>query len=819
MGRRIISLLLAGAVLCACENATIGGEEQITSPEITPEEGYTRLSIKSEDCRSSLSGEHILWQEGDKIAINGSAYQIKFDSNGEAYVNVPSASSYKALFPAEIATAKGMALQPAQFYAEGSFGAKANPMYGVGSSSELRMRSVCGVLMLRIAGNATISSICVTDRGGNALCGEFDYADGAASLLADAVVKHPSVVLNCMQSGGVQLESSGTEFYIVMPAATYSSGLKISICDVDGRAMVVDSTTPRTIKVNDILETPTITYTPDEDLLLAEYFDKNVWGCERQSESSGFAIAGSTLTATGYELATGVTTTFGTDAISTTWDTPQVNQVSQSYLASRGLEDWQMLFRCREIYGALAVGSSAGRGFLRLPKLSLIEDGEVCKATLTFRIAFKSGTSADMLQLYPFVGGTGKVLEYYVDGVKIETPKDGDRWTTGTNIGLPVASMSQEKLLINPALDMKNAEWHDVRIELGAVTNTTQIHFQPHTTGATYSEFLIDDVEIRKVDYPYQGDAEHYVTNSGAAVSDLSKLMLEPSTLVYVGANAQLTYLPTHAKVLGIKNIDMLLKVDYVYDTLGGEWEEPFAALKQKFDDADMNVWCIHMPYSEYQGVNIFDFCNSDASLRASAIARMKELIAAVEVFKPKYVLVHPAGYTTNYEYKWHKDYLITAMNELIPEAQKIGATLCLENLGNSYSLATSLTMQASYINAVVAACPGLKVCVDVTHAAVHNINDVAEFIRELGDNISCVHMHDSDCTDDRHLFPGYSGVYKMRGTLDWGAIYKALVQDAGYRGPFTYELSTYAVDCLYSYNNLIHNYYDYVYPCYREKK
>ena len=127
--------------------------------------------------------------------------------------------------------------------------------------------------------------------------------------------------------------------------------------------------------------------------------------------------------------------------------------------------------------------------------------------------------------------------------------------------------------------------------------------------------------------------------------------------------------------------------------------------------------------------------------------------------------------------------------------------------------------MQASYINAVVAACPGLKVCVDVTHAVVHNINDAAEFIRELGDNISCVHMHDSDCTDDRHLFPGYSGVYKMRGTLDWGAIYKALVQDAGYRGPFTYELSTYAVDCLYSYNNLIHNYYDYVYPCYREKK
>ncbi|MBQ7342460.1 MAG: sugar phosphate isomerase/epimerase [Alistipes sp.] len=816
MRKLIFATLLLG-VLCACESIEVGDTKQPQAGEQTPEAGYTRLTLKAEPSRASLSGEKILWHEGDMIRVNGSNYDVQFDDKGEAYVNVPAEKSYTALFPAEIATEGGMALQPAQFYAEESFGAKANPMYGVGSDTELHLRSVCGVLMLRIAGEATISSVAITDRAGGALCGDFDYADGEASLRTDAAVKHPSVVLNCENVGGVELSASGTDFYVVMPAGTYSSGLKISICDTDGRAMVINSSTPRTIRVNEILETPVITYAPDEDLLLAEYFDKNVWGCERKSELDGFAIAGSTLTASGYELATGVTTTYGTDAISTTWDTAQVNQMSSSYLASRGLEDWQMLFRCREIYGALAVGSPAGRGFLRLPKLSLLEDGEVCKATLTFRIAFKSGTSADMLQLYPFGGGTGKVLEYYVDGVKIETPKDGDRWTTGTNIGLSVTSMSQEKLLINPALDMKNAEWHDVRIELGAVTNTTQIHFQPHTTGATYSEFLVDDIEIRKVEYPYQEDAEHYVTGSGAAVADVSKLMLEPSTLVYVGANAQLTYLPTHAKVLGIDNIDMLLKVEYVYDTLGGEWEEPFAALKAKFDDAGVKVWCIHMPYSEYQGVNIFDFCNSDASLRASAIARMKELIAAVEVFEPKYVLVHPAGYTTNYEYKWHKDYLITAMNELIPEAQKIGATLCLENLGNRYSLETSLTMQPSYINAVVAACPGLKVCVDVTHAVVHDINDAAEFIKALGENVSCVHMHDSDRTDDRHLYPGYSGVYSMQGTLDWGAIYKALVQDAGYRGPFTYELSTYAVDCLYSYNNLIHNYYDYVYPCYRE--
>ncbi len=816
MKKFVVLGALAAALLCGCESVETETSRQPQGSEQTPEGDFVRLNLKAEDTRSSLSGEKILWSEGDHIMVNGSSYEILFDESGDAYVNVPFGESYKALYPAEIYTERGMMLQPAQFYAENSFGELANPMTGTGSSSELHMRSVCGALMLRIAGSATISSISITDRAGGALCGEFDYADGEASLLDDATVSHSSVVLNCMQAGGVKLSATGTDFYIVMPAATYSSGLKISISDTDGRNMVINSSTPRTIRANDILETPTITYAPDEDILLAQSFDKNVWGCERQSEVAGFAISGSTTAATGYELVTAVTDTYGTDAISTDWANADTYQMTASYLRSRGLEDWSMLYRCYEVYGALAVGYTGGRGFLRLPKLSLLDEGEVCKATLTFRIAFKDGAAADMVQLYPYVGGTGKVLAYYVDGVEVEIPKDGTRWTTGTDIGLPNETLQQEKLLIYPSIDIKDVEWHTIRVDFGAVTSTTQIHLQPHTKGTTTAEFLIDDVEVRKVAYPYQSDAIHH--RDGQAITDAnrSKVMFEPSTLVWIGSSPQMKYLATHAKAMGMKKIDVNLKTDWLYTTLGGEWADTFAEIKAQIDDAGMTVRCIHMPYEGIDDVNTFDFASSDTSLRTSAVAKMSELIEAVAVFEPEYILVHPSGYGASYVYSQNKNYLITSLNALIPICQSIGANLCLENAGNADSSENSITMKASYLNELVASCPGLSVCFDVTHATVKGFNDAAEFINELGSNISCIHMHDGDGTRDMHLYPGYSGIYAHSGTLNWGEVYKALV-DIGFNGPFTYEISGYAVDCVYSYNALIHNYYDYVYPCYRE--
>lgn len=814
MIRKITFAILLAAVSCACERAGIGDEN--IAPPASGDDAPVRLTLKTDGgVRTSLDGTKIVWSAGDAIVVNGERRTVRVEGD-EAYVLVPAADSYEAFYPADIVTESGIALQPAQFHAYGSFGCGANPMRGTGSGSELRFRSLCGVLKLTVAGSDRITSVAVEDRSGGALCGFFEQTKSGLALRSDSRVAQPAVVLNCTAGGGVRLDAAGTDFYVVMPPATYSDGLKITIGDDTGRAVVIDSKTPRTIKANDILVTPRIDYAPDDDLIFAEHFDKNAWGADRVSGGCGFKPTDS-LAATGREMVTDVAEDYGTAAISTSWDAPQKNRMTESYIASRSLGEWQMLYSCMETFGALSVGSSAGRGFLRLPPLSNLKAGEVCKATMTFRVAFPNGAASDLLQIYPFVGGTGKILDCYVDGTKIDAPKNGDRWTAGTNIGLTATGMSQEKFLLYPSVDVCDNLWHTVRIDLGAVTNRTMIHFQPHSKGSTTSEFVIDDIEIRKVAYPYQDDAEHYAVGSDAAVADVSKLMLEPSTLVSVQGSS-MTNLLNHGKALGIDRIDILLTTSYLYDTLGGDWTAAFAEAKRKLDDAGIEVWGIHLPYEEYGSKNIFDWCSDDASHRAEAIERMKRIIEACAVFEPQRLVTHPAGYNTDYGYYAKRDLFVKAMNELIPSATAAGAVLCVENLGNSYSTASSLTMKASYLNYFVSRCPGLKVCFDVTHATVKDINNASAFLAELGGNVAAVHIHGGDKSNDMHLFPGYSGLYSHADTINWGELYKTLVGTCGYRGPFTYELSTYEVDCIYNLNNLIHNYYDYVYPRFREQ-
>jgi sugar phosphate isomerase/epimerase len=198
----------------------------------------------------------------------------------------------------------------------------------------------------------------------------------------------------------------------------------------------------------------------------------------------------------------------------------------------------------------------------------------------------------------------------------------------------------------------------------------------------------------------------------------------------------------------------------------------------------------------------------------------MRTVIEAMEIFEPVYLNIHPSGGKTDYEYSAVKDNLVASFNSLIPAATQIGTVLCMENLGNAASRSTSLTMQPEYINAIVAACPGLKVCLDTSHAYVKTADngrqaDVALFIKALGENIATVHLHDADGSNDYHLYPGYSGLFEIEGTMDWGAIYSALVGECKYRGPFNYEMATYAPDCICNFSNLAHNYYNYVYPEY----
>ena len=866
MKKLFLILMFAGA-LCACEDSFVEEDNLNTDNQPSDElpENYVRLYLQTdedltapEDSRTAHNGNgRLVWCAGDKVSVNGTSRDVIADGN-LAYVEAPVAESYKVFYPAEIySTANAMMLQPAQSYAEGSFGDKANPMYGTGNAtSGIFLRSVCGVAKLRLTGSATISSIAITDRSGAPLSGKFDFEDGEATIVSGSVA-HPSVVLNCENVGGVKLTSSGKDFYIVLPARNYPSGWKLSITDTDNRAMVIDSATPRTIKVNDIVTLPTIAYAPDKDLLYAEYFDKNVWGVERKSGSIGLSNSKGS-SATGYEISKTIVRStssnpYGSPAISTTWDTMQANDMSESYLKSRGLDTWQMLFQSREVYGALAVGHpTSERGIVAFPKLKNLAEGEVCMAQVTFKVAFLNGATSDPLLVNAYSKcGPGCVLAYYLDGKKIDTPKTSAYWTYTQNtqpIPLLTVGNFDEKLIINnPANnEIKDAEWHTVRIDFGAVTRETSIGLQSYSAHSAVSEYLLDDIEIRKVAYPYQSDAEHYVISKGT-VTNAKKLMLPISatigmTSTWMNNIHQLTS-------LGVEYVDLSIGYDFFYNPTGNngdtaKWDAALQEAKAKLDAAGLKVWHIHLPgvgaewtkksdgtYDKTDNVSdLVDFAHKTESIRAAAVTRMTNIINHVApILKPKYVLIHPSGYndggpedkyyyTGNTSASARKASLVKSLKELVAVATNAGTTLVFENLGNYQSASTSLTFRPEYINYFTEQAPGAKFGFDFSHGTINLYNTGASFINGLNKGVmTALHVHGGGNDRDVHLFPGYSGMYSYSDKLEWGETYEALI-NYGYRGPFTYEPGSYAVDCNASWSTLIHNYYNHVYPAYRKK-
>lgn len=854
MKKLFILMMLAG-IMCACEKTSI--DEEINqgsneNPEVEIPEDYIRLDLLADESRTSYAGNgKLAWKDGDQVAVNNKAYDVVSDGS-TAYVYVPKASTYTVLYPFELRDgAKRVVLQPQQLYAEGSFGDKALPMYGSGKASTgVTLRAVCGVLKLKLTGSATISSIGITDRAGGALCGFFEYSSGTATVVSGSdYVSHPSVVLNCENVGGVKLNASGVDFYIVLPAKTYSSGLKISISDTSGKAMVIDSTTPRTIKVNDILTTPTIAYAPAANLLYAEYFDKNIWGAETQSSRKGFGAPAGT-SATGYEITKSTTTSYGTDAISTDYQNPQTNLMSASYLKSRALDNWQMLFQCREVYGALAVGHpTKHRGILRFPKLSNIAENEVCMAQVTFKVAFKHGASADPLLVRITPDGPGCVLAYYLDGKKVSTPKDSAYWTytSGvTPIPTLIAGNFYEHLIINPANNaIKDANWHTIRVDLGAVTNDTVIMLQSYSTHLPESEYVIDDIEIRKVAYPYQNDAEHFVISKGT-VKDVKKLMLPVSATASIETSTWMDSL-SQLKSSGAEYVDLSVGWSFFYAPDGSngnttKWDEKLQAAKDKIDAAGLKVWHIHLPgigttysknddgsYTTGSDSDLVDFAHKTESIRAAAVSKMSNIITHVgKILKPKYVLIHPSGWRdggANGAYLYTGTYandrkasLVKSLKELGAVAKSVGTTLVMENLGNYGSPSNSMTMQPSYINYFLGQAPDCKFCFDFSHGTIKLYNTGASYINGLNKGLmTALHVHGGGNDRDQHVFPGYTGMYEYHDKLEWGETYEAVV-NYGYRGPFSYEPASYAVDCNASWSTIIHNYYNHVYPAYRKK-
>lgn len=243
----LTALALAG---CVKEGAPAQMQEQETS-------GYTIevISRPAPAARTTLvdNGEtySVNWTSSDVISVNGqesialvvdatNAKKAKFTFAEEVstpYYSVYPASAYKA---ASLADGTATVVIPAeQAYVEGNFDPSAAIMLGYSEvAGSLAFEHAVSYMQIKVttANGVAVKSVSIKGNEGETMSGEFTAAFADASLVNDS--KDGSVVTATCADGF----ASGKEVIVAIPSRNYTSGVSVTLTDVNGHSRLLKAT-------------------------------------------------------------------------------------------------------------------------------------------------------------------------------------------------------------------------------------------------------------------------------------------------------------------------------------------------------------------------------------------------------------------------------------------------------------------------------------------------------------------------------------------------------------------------------------------------
>lgn len=870
--KSFFSVFMAAALTSACAKDVLMEENAQETTETPVAEELVRFNLDT-DSKTQMDGAKVVWEANDSILVNGYKYSLKFDG-AQAFILVRKSTSYTAFYPAQLWNGDKLYAQPAQFYRADNFGALSNPMYATAgdTDTQLQFHHLMGILKLTVKGSGTVASISVKDNNSGDVCGCYSYNSGNQSLTASSL-QFPYVTLNCKTSsnGGVALTTSGVDFYVVMPARTYSKGLTVNIELVNGHSMQINSSTSRTIDKGAVLTTPAIDFAYDPSQIYEYHLDNMVLGSDPVGGKLGFKAA-NPAQMTGFEYLTQLTSTTtedGTVDISTTNNNGEFSVLGKTYAYSRNIQNVVKVQWARECHGYFACGTGhSAKCSFKFPALTNLGTG-IHKVEYNFKMAFQSGHKPDIgIQLLHTTSTPAKVLELYVDGVNVTGSMDNNqRWLSGPNTdGTPIlkdATFTEERIFVRPD-DFKNDyKWHDVKLILGAVTSKTVLEFQAFGSNVD-QPWYIDDLKATKLEYADNLSNISFQTPSESTYAWADNYALMPSLYINPVSSTARGYLKTYSALYNLKYIDLgvgvgtLFSGGYAIKSLNDadwvEFDKAIAIAKAAFDDMGIKIWGIHLPYDSVKegGVsdaNAFEFCCTNSTAREAAVNRTKVIMKHLAPLAPKYWMVHTTyhhnwdfdGYTTTGSDKtYYKDCGVLSFKALVDYAKSLkysdgtSGSFTIENIANTGDYSACLAGKVENLIWFCDQCPGLGICLDTGHAVVNSINcsdgDLGPAIKKMCDKGYLKHLHvhgnyvgnNKDC----HILPGYkpglvvTSSFKTTDTINWGKTYKALI-DNGYRGAFSYEYSSpsYGLDyrdCISSFPNIIHNYFEVILKQYK---
>lgn len=533
LGNVLTALLFSSCLLgiCACEDESEPGQTepsentgQPSAPDADTDsdrlvitDGKARFYLyESENSIREAYGKGISDWSGFTVSVGNKEYSPKTDEDGRAYVDVDAsatgvynavltsgdsapylgASKYIGLhhpFSMSFHTVKNM-VESFPLYAS----------YNEETGNRLVFSMGCSLLELTVKGEAKIASVRIDNPSGEYMAGKGNYM---VSKKIHAITEGvPFVVMNCTNTGNfVNATLSGVKICIPIAQGAYSQGLDIRVCDAGHRMMEVkvdpfEVAADRTHKVE-------ITYQPDKNLLYYEGFDNFVWGGDpvKGSTASAFAPSEEAMTTSG-----GVRYLGYEEALaSVSYDTPgtgfiqpetyssvsnktveTAHQMSASYVRSRNIGEFSMLYRCQEYQGYVGVGTgNLYRGIFEpkvIPGITGLADLEI-SFDYCPKVGFKDNIRLDVIN-------GGKIVSCTIDGqpALVEDAQTLYKGITSTYV-------FRKDAVAVPSSTSSEKQWHKVVCQVENVNDNTRFRVTTNDASEGNHGFYLDDFLISKV--------------------------------------------------------------------------------------------------------------------------------------------------------------------------------------------------------------------------------------------------------------------------------------------------------------------------------
>lgn len=195
--------------------------------------------------------------------------------------------------------------------------------------------------------------------------------------------------------------------------------------------------------------------------------------------------------------------------------------------------------------------------------------------------------------------------------------------------------------------------------------------------------------------------------------------------------------------------------------------------LLERLHDFGMQLVC-HMP-------TFLCLADLTESIRIASIKETLESLDVAAELESLKIVLHP-GYVTGlgiFVSDKAKGYAMESLTTILEHAEKLGLTVCLENM---FPRANSLTEPNDFAP-VFERFPGLKLTLDTGHANIGTTRGkrIKEFLSRFPDRIEHIHASDNFGKEDNHLPIG-------TGTIDFARFAKT-IKEMGYDKTVTFEV------------------------------